>query len=73
MAEQHEKLLMEDSCFHNSTVHPFIGASPDSVVECPGECFHYGFVYLENASEGKWYCPECRKLPTLKRKCSIRN
>jgi hypothetical protein len=42
-------------------------------IECPGEWFHYGFVNLENAPEGKWYCPDCRKLPAFKRKRSIRN
>ncbi|XP_052233785.1 uncharacterized protein LOC127846525 [Dreissena polymorpha] len=36
--------------------------------ECSMEWFHWGCVGIENEPQGKWYCPECRKLPAFKRK-----
>ena len=36
--------------------------------ECPIEWFHYRCVKVEKAPKGKWYCPDCRKMPAFKRK-----
>ena len=35
---------------------------------CPCQWFHYECIGLKSAPKGKWYCPDCRKLDTFKRK-----
>ena len=35
--------------------------------ECHTEWFHYTCLGISSAPKGKWYCPECRKLPQFKK------
>lgn len=35
--------------------------------DCFIEWFHFPCVGISRAPKGKWYCPDCRKLPQFKR------
>ncbi|WAR31610.1 ING4-like protein [Mya arenaria] len=35
--------------------------------DCSIVWFHFTCLKLENSPRGKWYCPDCRKLPAFKR------
>ena len=36
--------------------------------DCSIEWFHTGCLRITTVPKGKWYCPDCRKLPKFKRK-----
>ena len=40
---------------------------------CPIEWFHFHCVSISKAPKGRWYCPDCRKLPKFKRGLKCKN
>lgn len=52
-------------CYCQQVEHGKMVACDNS--ECEIEWFHYACVNIEKSPRGKWYCPDCRKLPQFKR------